>query len=115
MEWKVYYYDGTTYVGPLEEVPIYNVLVIGQSDPQHGRKLVMGGDYYIFDDVTGWVSCDSVTVWQYMARPGLKKVLLGVMADEERWQETVKRARQDTLFPEQTALHLFERRDEFEA
>lgn len=114
IRFRIYYADGTTYDGPVDHVPIWEVLVIVERDPMHGRKLVSSGDYYIYDNAR-WIACDLMTVWQYLARPGmLKRVLVGVMVDSERWQETMRRARYDPDFPAQTALHHYESREAFE-
>ena len=78
---KVYYATGETYMGDMVNTPIWDVLVIVQEDADHGKRLIMGGDYYIYDyQYECWIACDHLTVWQYMNRPGLYKVLIGVMA-----------------------------------
>lgn len=113
MNWRVYYSDGATYDGPVDNVPIWEVLVIVERDPMHGRKLVSGGDYYIYDGGR-WIAGDLMTMWQYMARPGtVKRVLVGVMVNSKKWQETMRKARNDPDFPVQTALHQYEDREGF--
>lgn len=108
MDWKVYYTENRTYNGSVENVPIWEVLLIVERDRNHGRKIVSGGDYYIFDNER-WQSVDSVGMLQYMARPGMyKRFLVGVMIDDDDWNEVVKKARNDPDFPVQTALHGYE-------
>lgn len=97
------------------EAPIHEVIVILQEDKEHGRKLLSGGDYYIWEGETiGWISCDRDTMYQYMARPGRdKRFLLGVMVSNELWNTIMKEARLTEDFPKQTALRKYEARVHF--
>ena len=109
-DFRVYYADGSTYDGPVESVPIFEVLVIVERDADHGRRLVSGGDFYVWDDGK-WLACDQFTMFQYLARPGLnKRVLIGVMVHGDRWNEIARRARYDPDFPDQTGYHVYERK-----
>lgn len=92
------------------DTPIHEVLAIVQTDKDHGRQVVSGGDYFIWTgNVTGWISCDRDTMYQYMARKGKeKRFLLGVMVDTDTWNRIATQARLDPDFPKQTALHRYE-------
>ena len=98
----------------ISNTPIYEVLVIVQYDEQHGKKLISGGDFYIWDDEIGWLACDHETRNMYMARGGWRKrYLIGAMVHQSQWVSTMKMARSDPDFPEQTALHLYESKEGF--
>jgi hypothetical protein len=113
IDFKIYYSDGSVYSGDVSECPIWEVLLIVEKDKEHGRKIVSGGDYYTYEDGR-WISCDFITMLQYMARSGMyKRFLVGVMSSHEKWADAVRRARVDPDFPEQTALHKFESKDGF--
>ena len=108
MNCRVYYGDGSTYDGSVENTPIFEVLLIVERDKDHGRIIVSGGDYYIYDDGR-WLAVDFVSMLQYMARPGMeKRFLVGVMVHSEKWNDAVRRARSDPDFPPQTALSAYE-------
>ena len=113
MNWKVYYSDGSTYTGSVEIAPVLEVLLIVERDEKHGRKIVSGGDFYTFHNGR-WQSVDYFGMIQYLVRPGLKRVLVGVMTDSDTWNDTVRRARNDPDFPDQTALHSYETKDGFD-
>jgi len=42
-DFRVYYSDGSTYDGVVENAPIYEVLLILEKDKLHGRRIVFGG------------------------------------------------------------------------
>ena len=114
---KVYYASGNTYLGPVENAPAFDVQVIVEADKDHGRKLVAGGDFYVFDDLYcqgRWLAVDYFGMVQYLARPGWKKVLIGSMVSTDRWNRIVKRAREDPGFPAQTALSAYETTEAFD-
>lgn len=122
-KYRVYYAPGSChgleiFDGTLEnwgDTPIHEVLVIVQTSKEHGRKLVLGGDYYIWEgEEIGWIPCDRDTMYQYMARKGKeKRFLLGVMSDQNTWDKIVKQARLDKDFPKQTALAPYETKKHF--
>lgn len=109
---RVYYSDFSklkTYTAYTDEdigkTPIYEVLLIVQKDNQYGKKIVSGGDYYIWSDDIGWLACDNETKNMYMARNGLRKrFLIGVMVHEKQWTETMRVAMNDCDFQAQTEL-----------
>jgi len=109
-QFKIYYSNGTTYVGDIANAPIWEVVLILEKDSEHGRKIVSGGDYFVYDYESGkFISGDFVTMLQYMARPGDKKrFLVGVMLDNKTWNKIMKQAREDIDFPIQTATHIYE-------
>lgn len=117
---KVYYSDLSTFSAyTLEDVgrtPVYEVLLIVEKDDAHGRKLVSGGDYYVWESENKkWLSCDGETRNMYMAREGLeKRYLIGAMVNHEKWTKAVIMAREDPDFKPQTALHRYETKEGFE-
>ena len=113
IEFKIYYSNGETYVGDVAYAPIWETLIIVERDEEHGRKIVSGGDYFIYDNEK-WIACDFVTMLQYMAKDGMyKRFLVGVMVTSEVWQDAMLKARSDPDFPTQTALHTYESKDGF--
>ncbi len=119
IDFRVYYADGSTYDGyhnAVENTPIFEVLLIVERNANHGRKLVKGGDYYIYYQNGTWHAVDFVGMLQYMRRPYMeKRFLVGVMSyDEDSWNDTVRKARSDPDFPPQTALSAYETRDGFD-
>lgn len=95
---KVYYRDGSTYVGPPENAPALGVALILAYDQNNGRCVIPPGDYYMWEG-KGWLSGDSDTRLAYINEPGWKKYLVGAMMFFEDWNELNKIANQDPDFP----------------
>ena len=79
--WRIYYGDGSVLdageVG-IENVPALDIQVIVQYDPVAGWYLQSHADYYVFrDDDRLWQGCDNMGLWDYLQRPGWKRVLFG--------------------------------------
>lgn len=77
--WRIYYVGGATYSdrdGAVEDAPGLGVLVIGQADPDVGRELRYGSDFYIWE-ADRWLAVDQYGLWDYLARPGWRKVVAG--------------------------------------
>ena len=47
MNYRIYYGDGATYAGPVEEAPGRNVQIIVQSSQEHGWQ-ALSGDFYVW-------------------------------------------------------------------
>lgn len=106
---KVYYRDGSTYVGPPENTPILDVVLIQEFDSSHGRRLITGGDFYMWEN-GAWTPGDEWTMISYMNRPGFKKrFLIGVMVHSEEWNYFLKVAKEDPFFPERTGHYSWEK------
>ena len=109
MDFKVYYLGGDTYHGAVKNTPIWLTLLIVEKDELHGRKIVSGGDYYVYEPNGKWMSVDYAGMLQYMSRPFMeKRFLVGVMVDSKDWDDVVRKARSDPDFPPQTALSAYE-------
>lgn len=106
MRWAVYYDDGTRLTdGECEvwDLPGLGVQVVAQADPEVGRVLLSGDDYFWFEDGT-WRSGDLFGLWDYLfARPGRKKALAGRLMPTEEHQAVYHRAKDDDYLPEKTA------------
>lgn len=85
MDWKIYYGDGSTYSGSLEEAPTRDVQAIVQPCKKTGWALQHTTDYYVWrDDLNEWRGTDINGLWDYLTRNGMKKVLFGrTLLDEE--------------------------------
>lgn len=111
MQFKVYYDNGATYTGDPFLAPALRVLVIVEENQEHGRKLVSGGDYYVWEK-EHWYAVDYPGMIQYLVSPGPRRVLLGIMVEGNLWNATMKEARNDPDFPSQTAYHVYENKAE---
>ena len=112
MKYRVYYSDGSTHdSGDPYDTPIWGVLAIVELSKRHGRRVVSGGDYYVWSG-TRWMSVDGIGMVQYLAKLGARavRVLVGEMVDEELWQDTMRMANTDPDFPERTAYDPYEYR-----
>lgn len=77
IRWRVYYEDMTfsDEEGTANEAPAWGVLVIAQVDPDVGRFLQHGADYYWYDGAR-WYGGDLPGVYDYLLR-------LGVVLDKD--------------------------------
>lgn len=106
---RVYYSDGSTYDGPPENTPIFEVLVIVERSKEHGYRLVTNGDYYCWDNERKrWLPGDELHMIQYLHRPGWKRVLLGITVNNNEWNDVMKRATSDPDFPVKTGYDFHE-------
>lgn len=95
--WRVYYGDGSTYQGDPYEAPALNCACIVMAHEEVGRCVVAGKDYYWYEDGQWWGG-DQVGFYDYMFRPGPKKVLFGRSLNDRDYLEICKKARQDPDF-----------------
>jgi len=103
--WRVFYADGVTYSdadGPTEDAPGQGVLVIAQADPDVGRELRYGSDFYVWDGGR-WLGVDQFGLWDYLARPGWRKVLAGRTVGPREMEEAYRAALEDPSLPAKTA------------
>lgn len=64
MDWRIYYSDGSVFdsnMGSPWEAPGWGVQVIVFADPEIGRALLRGYDYYLYRRESGWVGVQSET------------------------------------------------------
>jgi len=112
--WRIYYGDGSTFdseQGAPDKAPGLNVQAIVQRDPSPhgvGRFVIHGGgqrpnrapiDYYCYDSEQGiWQGCDLFGLWDYLVRPGWKRVLFGRTINDETYQRIITAAGDDKDF-----------------
>lgn len=97
--WKVYYGDGTTVCDldcSTDRVPALDVQVVLQYDPVAGWYLQSHGDYYVYREGDGlWQACDNMGLWDYLQRPGWKRVLFGRTIRSDDFHDIFQRAISD--------------------
>jgi len=112
MKFKVYYErhgkeEFPTYTGDPFDTPAMGVLVIVEESKEHGRRLVTNGDYYVWDGARWWPT-DMPGLFQYLNKPGPRRVLLGVMVDMDEWNKVMWAATNDPEFPAKTGYDFYE-------
>lgn len=106
MKWAVYYDDGSrvTDENPIGEVPPRGVIAIAQEDSTVGRIVVTKKDYYWFESNNGdWYGGDLFGLWDYLCRPGMKRVLFGRSIPRDEYEAIVHEATHDDYLPQKTA------------
>jgi hypothetical protein len=89
----IYYDDGGTYDGPPEHAPGLGVLVVAQHiDGQ--PSIVYGHDFYWWSGDRWW-GADQAGIWDYLHRPGWRKVIFGRTVSNERFAEVMAQAMRD--------------------
>ena len=101
--WKVFYDDGSAVTSdtPIEHVPPLGVEVIALIDETMGRKLIFRYDFYYFQGM--WFGSDIFGMFDYLQRPGMKRVLFGRTISEEAFREIYARAVDDPDLPPKSA------------
>jgi len=113
IDFRVYYDGGETYSGDPYSAPAFGVLVIVQTNANHGREIVSSKDYFVwFEDRGKWLNMDFIGMLDYLAQPGHKKVLFGRLVEDEYYYTVFKRAEEDLDFPARTAWGFNEKRPE---
>ena len=79
--YRIFYADGSTYSsadGPVEDAPGLGVVVV-LIQPDEGESFVIvGHDFYCWHADQGrWWGADQAGLWDYLQRPGWRKVILG--------------------------------------
>lgn len=108
--WRIFCSGGVTYSdadGPVEDAPGQGVLVISQADPDVGRELRYGHDFYVWDGGR-WLGVDQYGVWDYLSRPGWRKVIAGRTVSPQEMSAAYAAAISDTDLPPKTARHVGE-------
>lgn len=105
MPFKVFYHDREPYTGDPENAPVFGVLLILESDPEHGRRIIQNGDYYGWDPAEcRWFPFDYAGLMDYLQRPGWKRVLIGRLVSNADFLDVVKQVETDPDFPARTAF-----------
>lgn len=107
LAWRVFYDDGTTFddaQGAPGNAPPLGVLVIVVNDPDVGRGLLHGKDYYLCVG-DAWFGVDRVGLldWVLHRRPELRAVLAGRSVSNEQFQAVLVAATNDLDFPRKSA------------
>lgn len=103
--YKVYYANGSTYSGDPLYAPALGVLVIVESDPEHGRRIIQNADYYLWDDRGDglrWFESDYPGLIDYLIQPGAKRVLFGRLVPNCIFQAVFTKAYNDPDFEPKT-------------
>ena len=96
MSFTIYYSDGSTWEGSIEEAPTRDVQVIVQPCPTTGWAMQHTHDYYVWrEELNEWRGTDAFGLWDYLARDGWKKVLFGRTLTNEEFNEIYQRAKQE--------------------
>jgi hypothetical protein len=104
--WRVYYDDGATYSnldGPVEAAPALGVQCIVKRDAAPalesvGRVVMEGFDHYWWSG-SEWWGADAFGLWDYLQRPGWKRVLFGRTLSTSDFVAIRRRALSDPGFP----------------
>lgn len=100
MMYRVYYSNGLALGSDEydpEHLPARDVQVIVQDDPEVGWAMEHTRDYYVWRDGR-WRGADIFGLWDYLARPGWKRVLFGRTLLQDEYQEIYRRAKADRDF-----------------
>jgi hypothetical protein len=92
MQWQIFYSDGATFSdedGCAAEAPGLDVQVVAVANPVVGVRLWTAKDNYWYERDT-WVGGDSFGLWDYLSRPGWKRVLFGRTIDDSRYEEIAR-------------------------
>lgn len=109
--WRIYYADGSTFAdedGPAEDAPALGVQAINQMvGTPEGRQMLHGAgqrpnrtpvDYFVLDEGDEWLGVDLFGLWDYLQRPGWRKVLFGRTISNPEFAEILYRAGHDPDF-----------------
>jgi hypothetical protein len=105
MPWRVYYGDGSTWSdedGDPSQAPALNVQAVAVADPTVGRFIYSQRDFYWYDD-NQWYGADHFGLWDYLSRPGWKRVLFGRSLPRAEFEAVMKRAIEDPGLPDKSA------------
>jgi hypothetical protein len=100
--WRVYYGDGTVYDGSPEDAPALNVQAVAVHDPVVGRFIWSARDFYWWESGQ-WFGGDIFGLWDYLARPGWRKVLFGRSLTRGEYEKAMKHAIEDPELPAKSA------------
>lgn len=106
MLWRIYYAGGGTFSdedGDISAAPALGVQAIVKRDSADhidnvGRRVLDRADYYWWQD-SEWYGGDILGLFDYLQRPGWKKVLFGRSISVPEFMSIRKRALDDPDFP----------------
>jgi hypothetical protein len=105
--WRIYYGDDTTYDdddGAPWDAPALGVQAIAVPDAAVGRLIWSRYDYYWWDpDEDRWIGGDLFGCWDYLTRPGPRKVIFGRTIPWANHSAIMARAVQDPDLPLKSA------------
>jgi hypothetical protein len=84
--YTIYYSERPEYTGPPEQAPERDVQAIEQDDPKVGWTILTKRDFYVWAEWGQWIGLDSNGLWDYLARPGWKRVLFGRTISHAEYQ-----------------------------
>jgi len=99
MNWIIFYDVDNTFSdadGSQWMAPVFGVQVIIERDKDHGWRSEVGFDYYCWHDIGNgyeWVGMDHIGYIDYMAMPGMKRVLFGRKLSTEKFGEIFRVAK----------------------
>lgn len=99
VKFRVYYDDGTTYIGDPFIAPATGVVVIACEDTKanKGFRMTMSKDAYFLKDGRWW-GCDVMGMYDYlMSYVGPKAVLFGRTIRDDLYWDIVSRATKEGL------------------
>lgn len=107
--WRVYYADGSTFDGDVEQAPGVGVIGIVRRDVApadypytNGRELLYGKDHYWWVG-DRWLGGDSYGRDDYLRSPGWKKVIAGRTVPRVQFEAVKQRMETDPDFPQMSA------------
>lgn len=112
--WRIYYGDGSTVDDstPVADVPGVDVQLIVQADPNVGWAMLHGRDFYIWFEGDYWQGVEQFGLFDYLARPGVKKVIFGRWLTRDEFQALYVRAKADRDFARKSGFLRSEQPDE---
>lgn len=77
-------------------------MIVAQEDADVGKEILHQKDFYYFEDGR-WFGCDLYGLFDYLRRPGWRKVVAGRNTEHRNYQALYERARVDPDLPYKTA------------
>lgn len=106
MRWRVYYDDRPPFSdvdGSPDLAPVWGVQAIVQTHPEVGREIEHRKDCYVWT-VDGWWGVDERGFYDYLTRPGWKRVLFGRTVPNQVYERCFRQAIDDPDFPRKSAF-----------
>ena len=103
--WLIAYDDGIVYTdddGDAEDAPAFGVQAIANADSQVGRRLDSRRDYYWHENGCWWGG-DLFGLFDYLARPGWKKVVFGRYVPADTYNAALRAALEHPGLPVKSA------------
>lgn len=109
MDWKIYYGDGSTFTsdeGAVKDSPSFNVQAVVQSDPDVGRQILNGFDWYIRKEGRWYGVLDVPSLLDQVVHDldKIEAVRMGRTIPSAQYKEIMLRAKCDEGFPRKSAI-----------